>query len=59
MQKWSNFCVNNKQKKEKKVLKLSLKVKSAIVLYHSTVVLYIGIMKVWDLLPQNITPKPA
>ena len=24
-----------------------------------SVVLYIGIMKVWDFLPQNITPKPA
>ena len=28
-------------------------------LSYSAVVLYIGIFKVWDFLPQNITPKPA
>ena len=23
------------------------------------IILYIGIMKIWDFLPQNITPKPT
>ena len=33
--------------------------KALVLVSYSTVVLYIGIMKVWDFLSQNITPKPA
>ena len=28
-------------------------------IWYHTVVLYLGIIQVWDFLPQNITQKPA